>query len=210
MVLTTFFSYRNGCNGADPGRYGTFFANALGGEALHENSYPYAGTASTYKCPTKNSTYDSGYKVSKALVDYNCNETKLMDLVSTYGAVVTAIYASQPGFSNYAGGVYTGCTSKATDHAVSVVGYGTDSVYGPYWKIKNSWGPSWGEKGYVRMQRNTKMCGIASVCYTGDAAATGTPTGGIPLPAAADCDLNVFFGQITGGYSVTITSRSNH
>ncbi len=50
------------------------------------------------------------------------------------------------------------------DHGVLIVGYGTqDGV--DYWKVKNSWGETWGKEGYLYIQRGvpgTGKCGLAS------------------------------------------------
>jgi cathepsin L len=57
------------------------------------------------------------------------------------------------------------CDPYSLDHAVLVVGYGTDEHSGKeYWLVKNSWGTSWGEEGYIRMARSrNNSCGIASM-----------------------------------------------
>jgi hypothetical protein len=50
-----------------------------------------------------------------------------------------------------------------SNHCVLVVGYGTSEGYGDYWLVKNSYGSSWGEEGYMRMKRSEKnLCGIYS------------------------------------------------
>ena len=66
---------------------------------------------------------------------------------------------------NYLSGVITGQCGDAVDHGVLAVGYGTDPTGGSYYKIKNSWGATWGEAGYVRIGRGASFpadgqCGI--------------------------------------------------
>ncbi|KAK1403241.1 Vignain [Heracleum sosnowskyi] len=62
-------------------------------------------------------------------------------------------------------GVFTGDCGTELDHGVAIVGYGTTVDGTKYWTVKNSWGPEWGEKGYIRMQRDVDaeegLCGIA-------------------------------------------------
>uniref|UniRef100_A0AC34R2H7 Peptidase C1A papain C-terminal domain-containing protein n=1 Tax=Panagrolaimus sp. JU765 TaxID=591449 RepID=A0AC34R2H7_9BILA len=63
---------------------------------------------------------------------------------------------------SYTGGILTNkndCTTTAVDHAVVVVGYGVANNI-PYWIVRNSWGTSWGEQGYVRIQRGINYCNM--------------------------------------------------
>lgn len=93
------------------------------------------------------------------------DEAGIIQALVNYGPVAAVIDAT-PDFLSYNGGVYVGnsCGQAAqnVNHAVLIVGYGTDSASGlDFWTCQNSWGDSWGEAGYFRIQRGTNMCGIA-------------------------------------------------
>ncbi|KAL6099700.1 uncharacterized protein ACO6RY_01468 [Pungitius sinensis] len=92
------------------------------------------------------------------------DEKTLQAVVASVGPVAVAVNAMLPSFHFYRGGLYNApnCNPKFTNHAVLVVGYGTDRGQ-DFWLVKNSWGTAWGEKGFIRMARNkNNLCGIAS------------------------------------------------
>lgn len=77
--------------------------------------------------------------------------------------VSVAIQANQMAFQTYSSGVLTGNCGTRLDHGVLAVGYGVWTDGTPYWKVKNSWGTSWGMNGYVLIERgNGNKCGILS------------------------------------------------
>ncbi|VAH67369.1 cysteine proteinase EP-B 2-like [Triticum urartu] len=79
--------------------------------------------------------------------------------------VSVGIDASGKAFMFYSEGVFTGECGTELDHGVAVVGYGVAEDGKAYWTVKNSWGPSWGEKGYIRVEKDSGaeggLCGIA-------------------------------------------------
>lgn len=95
----------------------------------------------------------------------NGNEEDLASYLVNHGPVVVAVFAPDS-FGHYSEGVFSdnSCPKDCSklNHAMVAVGYG--SADHDYWLVKNSWGTSWGESGYIKMIRNrNNNCNIA--CY---------------------------------------------
>jgi cathepsin L len=144
-----------GCNGGLMD-YGFTYIQKNGG-ICSEASYPYTARDGTCKTTCSKIATLTGFTDVRS-----GDESALMTAVNI-GPVSVAIEADQSVFQFYTSGVLDGNCGTRLDHGVLATGYGTDSGSGKdYWRVKNSWGTSWGEKGYVRMVRNKNMCGIAS------------------------------------------------
>jgi len=210
-------NYANGCNGAAPHKYPEWFA-ADGGVSPHEATYQYLGGSPRLNCNTASSVakWNSGARVTGSTYDYSCGLSKLTQLVYEKGAVLVGVYASDSSFSAYNGqGVYDACTSTNKNHAVLVVGYGTENGV-DYWLVKNSWGSNWGDNGFIKIKRGVNMCGIEDVCVVADCSASGsadaappTPTTQAP-PVNLTCDVSGLFGPgVSGNYNLRISRGGN-
>ncbi|UYV60943.1 hypothetical protein LAZ67_1002894 [Cordylochernes scorpioides] len=125
-----------------------------------EESYPYMGY--TDNCHYNKSNIGATCKGYKRI---NQDEESLKQALAAVGPISIAIDASG-NFQEYKGGVYNnpdcGNAIGSLNHGVLLVGYGQENGM-DYWLVKNSWGDSWGENGYIKMSRNkNNQCGIAN------------------------------------------------
>ena len=99
-------------------------------------------------------------------IDINSGNQLFLKEAVSRGPVSIAIEADTRLFQFYSGGIITDTMcGESLDHGVLVVGYGEEQGE-KYWLVKNSWGESWGEDGYVRIARSDSendngICGIA-------------------------------------------------
>lgn len=150
-------SYGNhGCNG---GLMDDAFQYAKDNGMCLESAYPYtAKGGECQKC-------EPVVSISGCVDVTKNNQVNLKEAVSI-GPVSIAIEADTKAFQLYKSGVLTGdACGTNLDHGVLIVGYGTDAGT-EYWLVKNSWGPSWGDGGYIKIGRSDStndpgVCGIA-------------------------------------------------
>jgi hypothetical protein len=170
-------------NGGDQGCNGGAMDNAFGwieqnGGICNESDYGYqAVDEPCRKTCTPAVTISGHVDVPKG------NETQLKGAIAI-GPVSVAIEADKSSFQFYSSGVYDDVScGDQLDHGVLAVGYGTLGGK-DYYKVKNSWGETWGLHGYILIAQHKDICGIAdAACYpTGAETANGTKPGPSPGP----------------------------
>jgi len=154
VTSCTHYYIAGGCNGGNTEK-GFDYANA--GVEL-DSDYPYtSGQAGvTGKCASDSSKFvvkTTGYtNVASGAGD----EDSMAGYVGSTGPLSIVVDASQ--WNTYTGGIVVDC-GQDLDHAVQVVGINTNEGY---WKVRNSWGTSWGESGFIRLAYGNNTCGITS------------------------------------------------
>ena len=148
-----------GCNG---GLMDDAFEYAIDNGMCSEEDDPYTAENGSCDSACKPVVSMSGCKDVASR-----NQMDLMAAVAN-GPVSVAIEADTSTFQLYTSGIIDSASCGTNlDHGVLVVGYGADEDTGDlYWLVKNSWGTSWGDEGYVKIARTTStsdpgICGIA-------------------------------------------------
>jgi C1A family cysteine protease len=130
------------CNGGNALMTTNYFTK---NGSADETCHPYAATPETcYGCPLLKNV-DNWRMVTGGNGESQINTIK--NAILNYGPVYSTIYASDPGFLAYTGGVYDYGGSEPTDHAIEIIGWNDSKGENGAWMIKNSWGTGWGASG---------------------------------------------------------------
>uniref|UniRef100_S4RP41 Dipeptidyl peptidase 1 n=1 Tax=Petromyzon marinus TaxID=7757 RepID=S4RP41_PETMA len=165
--------YSQGCDGGFPYLIAGKFAQDFG--VIEESCYPYIGQDS--KCLPKDPSCLRYYTARYHYVGgfYGACSEELMRLELVENGPLAIGFQVYDDFMAYQGGIYhhTGLRDQfnpfeETNHAVLLVGYGTDAAGPegtgePFWIVKNSWGEGWGEGGYFRIRRGNDECAFESI-----------------------------------------------
>ncbi len=154
------------CNQDDWGCGGGWFAHNYhqwktdpcgGTGAVLEADFPYQALDLPCHCP-----YPHEYLLDEwAQVEGGANiaDTDLIkQAILDHGPVSVAVTVNDP-FSGYGGGVFNACTTADVNHAVVLVGWDDSQGTNGVWFLRNSWGPGWGEGGYMRIEYECSLVG---------------------------------------------------
>jgi len=116
--------------------------------AMYESSYRYTGRDGTCRYSRTN---NSGVRTSSYKNVSADSPTSMKSALNNH-VLSVSIQADASVFQMYSGGIFTSTRCGTNlDHATNVVGWGTSASYGDYWLMRNSWGTSWGDKGYMKL-----------------------------------------------------------
>jgi C1A family cysteine protease len=154
------------CDDVDAGCNGGWMDDAFNfvkknGGLTSEAAYPYTSGTTTVSGTCVTSGYTNNANVApKSYTDVTAGDVNALMSAVAQQPVSIAIQANQIAFQTYKSGVLTGTCGQRLDHGVLVVGYGTENGV-DFWKVKNSWGETWGEAGYIKIERSSAdKCGV--------------------------------------------------
>jgi hypothetical protein len=151
----------HGCNGGLMDNAFTWIKK--NGGLCSEQDYPYVSGTTKTAGTCKTTCKVNGNSKVQSFVDVKPNSDDAMMTSLAQQPVSVAIEADQPAFQLYKSGVFTGACGTTLDHGVLVVGYGTDGTL-DYYTVKNSWGPTWGLNGYIKLGKGASYNKGAGQC----------------------------------------------
>jgi len=174
-------------------KYHEYKSDPCGGSgAVLETQFPYQGAEPPCGCPYPHACTIDGW----AYVGSSGSVPKVSSLKQAlldHGPLSVAVYVNSA-FHAYTGGVFNDCQEGTVNHGVVLVGWDDTQGSNGVWIIRNSWGPGWGEDGYMNIEYGCSAIGYGAsyIDYT----ATDCNTNGFPdfydieSGTSQDCNTN--------------------
>ena len=144
--------------------------SCLGNGAVPESNDPYQGVDAACGCPYPHQYWIDSWAYSGDSVD------QIKQAILTHGPVSVSL-AVDSAFEAYGGGIFNACSASTINHSVVLVGWDDTQGSGGVWILRNSWGPSWGEGGYMRIAYGCDSVGY-STCFINYAGSAVSPSTG--------------------------------
>lgn len=126
--------------------------------AVMEESFPYTATDEDCGCP-----YQHPYRISSWAYIGSPSVSSIKQAILDYGPITVTVTVTSA-FHGYDGGIFNNCSWNSVNHAVVLVGWDDNQGSDGIWFMRNSWGPYWGEDGYMRIEYNCSRIG-QTACY---------------------------------------------
>lgn len=170
--------------------------------AVLEANFPYTATDAPCNCP-----YPHDYLIQDwnyVTTDYEVPPVNLMkQAIMDYGPISVAVCVNSA-FQAYTGGVFSGPSCSSINHGVVLVGWDDSQGTNGIWFLRNSWGPSWGEQGYMRIAYGVSYVGYAAsyVIYAPQSRIEITLPNGAPtvIPPGQPVTIQVRIREINDTY----------
>ncbi|GAM19710.1 hypothetical protein SAMD00019534_028850 [Acytostelium subglobosum LB1] len=146
--------FDGGCGGGDPMTAYQYVQSA--GGITTDTAYPY--TAQDGTCEANTTTKVAQIK-TYGYASTAGNETQMKEAIAALGPLSICVDAET--WMTYQSGIITTDCAADLDHCVQVVGYDVDTTSNiPYYIVRNSWGTTWGQEGYIYIGEGSNLCGI--------------------------------------------------
>jgi C1A family cysteine protease len=153
-----------GCKGSFPGQNLRWLSQH---GAVPNAQYPYKASQGKCRKPNGPAPKLKGIVELSTFNTRPLNENSMISALKQYGplSIVVDIHSHGEVWAHYSHGILPAshCSSRSgsATHAVTVFGYGVSGGQ-KYWLVRNHFGSSWGEKGYIRLQFGHNTCGVAN------------------------------------------------